>query len=143
MFVKQISVFLENKKGRLASLTQALAQGGVDLITLSIADTTQFGILRCIVNKPDLAADIIRQNGFTVNITRVLAVEVEDKPGGMAAVLKILKDGDIGVEYLYSFVRRPAQCAWAVFKVEDDLLEKTVALLKENSIRILSEKDIT
>lgn len=140
MNIRQISVFLENKKGRLASLTRALSEKGINLITLSIADTTNFGILRCIVSDTDLALEVIREHGFTANVTQVLAVQVPDKPGGIAEVLSILSDAQISIEYLYSFVRMPHHNAWAMFRAEE--FEKAVAALTEHHIQLLTEQDM-
>ena len=100
--IKQISVFVENKKGRLAKITEVLGNAGIDLIALSIADTTNFGIMRCIVNDPDKAVTVLKNSGFTASATEVIVVEVPDKTGGLASVLKILDEADISIEYLYS-----------------------------------------
>lgn len=104
--VKQLSVFLENSKGRLASMTRALGDAGIDLLALSIADTTSFGILRAIVDDTDKAMAVLKEAGYTVNTTEVLAVLVPDSPGGLAGVLGLLNDAHVNVEYLYSFVRK-------------------------------------
>jgi hypothetical protein len=119
MLIKQISVFVENKKGRLYKLTEALAKEGIDLKAMTIADTMDFGIMRCIVQDPDETLKIIRANHFTATITEVLAVEVADAPGGLSHVLKILSDADISVEYLYSFVRKHKTNALIIFRVEN------------------------
>ncbi len=140
MMVKQISVFIENKKGRLYKITKALGDEGIDLIALSIADTTNFGILRCIVNDPDKALKVLKDSGFTANTTEVLAVEVPDRPGGLAGVLEILTGADISVEYLYSFVRTKKDSALILFRVEE--IEKAIDVLTKNKINILSNKDI-
>jgi hypothetical protein len=138
--VKQISVFIENKKGRLFKLTQALGKENIDLIALSIADTTNFGILRCIVNDPDKAIKVLKDAGFTANTTEVLAVEVPDIPGGLAGVLEKLTQEDISVEYLYSFVRTKNDSALILFRVEE--IQKAIDILNKNNINILSEKDV-
>jgi hypothetical protein len=140
MMVKQISVFIENKKGRLYKLTKALGDEGIDLIALSIADTTNFGILRCIVNDPEKALKVLKEAGFTANTTEVLAVEVPDIPGGLASVLDILTSADISVEYLYSFVRTKSDSALILFRVEE--IEKAIEVLKKNNINILSNQDV-
>ena len=138
MFVKQISVFVENKKGRLYKMTKVLGDNGIDLIALSIADTTNFGILRCIVSDPQKAITVLKENGFTASATEVLAVEVPDVPGGLASVLEILKDNEITVEYLYSFVRTHDDKALVLFRVEE--AEKTVQVLKQNGVQVLPEE---
>lgn len=138
MFVKQISVFVENKKGRLYKMTKVLGDNGIDLIALSIADTTNFGILRCIVSDPQKAIAVLKENGFTASTTEVLAVEVPDVPGGLASVLEILKDNEITVEYLYSFVRTHDDKALVLFRVEE--AEKTVQVLKQNGVQVLPEE---
>ncbi|MEF9988942.1 MAG: ACT domain-containing protein [Christensenellaceae bacterium] len=138
MFIKQISVFVENKKGRLYSLTKTLAQNGIDLKALSIADTSNFGILRCIVNDPQKALKIIKEANFTASVTEVLAIEVEDKPGGLAEVLGILNDSEISVEYLYSFVGTRSDNALIIFRVEE--VEKALEVLKNSGLKILTEE---
>jgi len=138
--IKQISVFVENKKGRLAKITDVLGQGGIDLIALSIADTTNFGIMRCIVNEPDKALSLLKNHGFTASTTDVIVAEVTDKPGGLAAVLKLLDSADISVEYLYSFVRTPNENALILFRVED--IETAVKVLTDGGVRLLSEPDV-
>ncbi len=138
--IKQISVFVENKKGRLARITEVLGQSGIDLIALSIADTTNFGIMRCIVNDPDKAVTVLKQNGFTASMTEVIVAEVTDKPGGLAGVLKALDEAGISVEYLYSFVRTPAQNALILFRVEN--IEGAAEALKGCNVRLLKEEDI-
>ena len=140
MTIKQISVFLENKKGRLAQVTHILGQNNIDISAISIADTTNFGIIRMIVNKPDSAIQAIRDAGFTVNTTDVLAVEVSDCPGGLHQVLEILNHNNISIEYLYSFVRRPSQSALILFKVEDT--DSTIKVLKDNNINVLSCQEV-
>ena len=115
--VKQISVFLENSKGRLADMTATLGNAGIDLLALSIADTTNFGILRAIVNDTDKAMNVLKSEGYTANTTEVLAVNVPDSPGGLARVLALLNDADVNVEYLYSFVRKAGENALILFKV--------------------------
>lgn len=138
--IKQISVFVENKKGRLAKITDVLGQGGIDLIALSIADTTNFGIMRCIVSDPDKAIALLKNGGFTASTTDVIVAEVTDKPGGLAHVLSLLDKADISVEYLYSFVRTRSENALILFRVED-ITAATDALLK-GGVKLLSEEDI-
>ncbi len=140
MLVNQISVFLENKKGKLAEITRILAKNDIDMYAISIADTTNFGILRIIVNDPEKAVEVIRDAGYTVNTTEVLAVHVPDQPGGLHQVLDILSKGDISVEYLYSFVRRPTESALILFKVDET--EAARELLKKSDINVLMPEEV-
>ncbi len=138
--IKQISVFVENKKGRLARITEVLGEGGIDLIALSIADTTNFGIMRCIVSNPDKAIKLLKSNDFTASTNDVIVAEVVDKPGGLSHVLDLLDQADISVEYLYSFVRTPNENALILFRVED--IATAVAALKAGGVKLLDEKDL-
>lgn len=138
--VKQISVFVENRKGRLAELTKQLRENDIDLKALTIADTTSFGILRCIVNNPEKAIEVIKKAGFTANITEVLAVKVPDSPGGLAKILDHMADADISVEYLYSFVYTHDESALIIFRVEDPVLAKETLTAK--GVCILDAKDV-
>jgi len=138
--VKQISVFVENKKGRLARITDVLGKGGIDLIALSIADTTNFGIMRCIVNDPEKALKLLKENDITASTTEVIVAEVVDKPGGLAYVLGLLDKADISVEYLYSFVRTPNENALILFRVEE--IDRAVKTLEAGGVKLLDEKDI-
>jgi hypothetical protein len=138
--IKQLSVFIENSKGRLAHLTRLLGNAGVDLHSLSIADTTNFGILRAIVDDNEKALRVLRDNGYTVNITELLAVAVEDIPGGLAKALEILNGADVGIEYLYSFVRKPTQSALILFKVDD--APKAVAALEGQHMKLLGQDEL-
>jgi len=140
MLVKQISVFVENKPGRLAKLTRALADSGIDLIAICIADTVDFGILRCIVDDPDKAVDVLKKSGFTASTTKVLAVELPDKPGGLAAVLGYLSEADIDVEYIYSFVRSRKEKALILFKVDNP--DRAIEILSQKQVPILCMDDI-
>ncbi|MGI6113436.1 MAG: ACT domain-containing protein [Mahellales bacterium] len=140
MFVKQISVFVENKVGRLARVTKVLGENDIDISALSIADTTNFGILRMIVNDPDKALRVIKDAGLTVNTTEVIAVEVPDRPGGLASVLDVLEKAQVSIEYLYSFVKRTADSALILFRVDD--IERAVKVLQDENIKILTEQEV-
>jgi hypothetical protein len=135
MLIKQISVFVENKQGRLHMLTEVLAKEGIDLKAMTIADTTDFGIMRCIVQEPEKTLKVIRDNNFTATITEVIAAEVPDVPGGLSKVLKILSENGISVEYLYSFVRMHKNNALIIFRVEDPA--HAVEILKANNVNVL------
>lgn len=140
MKVKQISIFLENKSGRLAQVTRTLGENGINIRALSIADTTDFGILRLIVNDPDKAVRFLKDKGFTVSATDVIAVEVADRPGGLAEVLQLLDRAGINIEYLYAFLQKSADAALVVFRVEQ--LDETVRVLQESGTRILGGDEV-
>lgn len=119
MKVKQISVFLENKKGRLLEAMEALGGAGINIRALSIADTAEFGILRLIVQEPDRARTVLEKADFTVKESEVIAVLVNDRPGGLAEVLRALRDADMNVEYIYAFVEKSAKHAVVVMRTEN------------------------
>lgn len=133
--IKQISVFLENKKGRIEKVTRCLGEAKINITALSIADTTDFGILRMIVSDPELAKDILQKNGFTVNITEVIAVAIEDRPGGLADALALIGRNDIGIEYIYAFVSRSEGLAHVVLRTENS--EEAVNILREGGFDVL------
>jgi len=140
MKVKQISIFLENKSGRLAKVTKVLGESGINIRALSIADTTDFGILRLIVNNPEKAYRVLKNAGFTLSTTDVIAVEVVDVPGGLSEPLLILDRAGINIEYLYAFVQKASSAALVVFRVEQ--LDEAVRALQENGMRLLSEEEV-
>jgi len=140
MVVKQISIFLENKSGRLAEVTKILGENSIDISALSIADTTHFGILRLIVNKPEKAEEILKQNGFTVSSTSVIAIGVQDRPGGLAKALEILDKESIGIEYMYAFVSKKEDEALVILRVEDP--DNAITTLKGNGISVLSSNQV-
>ncbi len=136
--VEQLSVFLENETGGLASVVDVLARADVDLRALSLADETDFGILRLIVNDSARAAAALKEAGFTVRSTPVVAVEVPDRPGGLAAMLNALRG--TAVEYMYAFVRKSGERALVVFRFEDP--DAAVATLRRAGARVLDADDI-
>lgn len=140
MKVKQISLFLENKKGRLYEALSTLAKADVNIRALSIADTSDFGILRMIVNKPEEAKRALEEAGFTTKITNVIIVAVKDKPGGLAEVLKILYEGDINVEYVYAFVEKKGEEALVVLRTNN--LDKSIDLLKGAGVKLLDSEAV-
>lgn len=140
MFVKQISVFLENKPGKLSQVTDILEKNNIDIKAISIADTTEFGILRMIVDKPKEAVEAIKAEKFPVSTTDVLAVEVRDKPGGLNRALQILNDAGVSVEYLYSFIKRNGERALILFRVEEP--ERAVEVLQSAGIKLYSTEEI-
>ena len=140
MYVKQISVFIENAPGKLADFTRMLGERGIDLMSLSIADTTSFGILRFIVADYERAIREIEKAGYAVSLTDVLAVEVPDRPGGLAEMLQVMGETDVSIEYLYSFVRGRQGNALIVFRVAD--IDKAYQVLTSHGICALSQEEI-
>ena len=140
MSVKQISVFLENKGGRLADVTKVLGEQNIDMSALSIADTANFGILRMIVNDPDRAESILKDNGYAVRLSEVLAIAVDDEPGALSKALEVLEKEGIEIEYIYAFIGKSENCALVVLKVND--MDKAAALLADAQIRVLKEEEV-
>ena len=140
MFIQQISVFIENRHGSLTDFTKLLGDNGVDLIALSIADTTNFGILRAIVSDNEKTLKVVRDKGYTANLTEVLAVAVPDAPGGLAPVLALLAEGDIDIEYMYSLFSHQEGKAYMVFRVSDE--EKFVKLLASKGMETVSNAEL-
>lgn len=140
MAIQQISVFVENKPGRLAEITEILKNADIDIRALSIADTTNFGILRLIVNDPELAYKSIKESGFTVSLTEVIAVRVADQPGGLSDVLNFLASEGMDVEYMYAFVGRDESFADVIMRVENNA--KANEILQKHGVSILKPADI-
>jgi hypothetical protein len=140
MNIKQISVFLENKKGRLTEVTKILADANISIKALSLADTSDFGILRLIVTDPAACRKELQQNNIVAQETDVIAVEVEDKPGGLHKVLLLLQNNNINVEYMYATVEKAKNFAVVIFRVDE--IEKTINLLTTNHIRLVRREDL-
>ena len=140
MRVEQIAVFLENKSGRLAEITAILAENDINIRALSVADTADFGILRLIVDKVAEAEKALRENGFTVGKTTVIAVEVPDKTGGLATVLKCIEKEKLNVEYMYAFVNKTGENAVLIFRFDE--MDKAIQSLQDNGFTILESSQI-
>jgi hypothetical protein len=140
MKVKQISVFLENKKGRLYEALYALGMANINIRALSIADTSEFGILRLIVPSPEKAKKALEKNDFAVGENEVIVVGLQDRPGGLAEVLKIMNDADINVEYLYAFVEKKGQKAIVVLRTEK--IDEGIKALKNGGVTVLSAHEV-
>ena len=140
MIIKQISIFVENKKGRLAEITETLSNAGANIRALSIADTTDFGILRIIVDKPDAAAAALKDAGITVSVTNVIAIGIDDTPGAFSVPMRILSDADIDVEYMYAFITRKSEKAYVILRVDDN--EAAIKVLTDNGIKMVSSEEI-
>ena len=140
MAVRQISVFMENKVGPLAEITTLLAQHQINMRALSVAETQDFGILRIIVEEPEKAEQVLKDNQIIIRESSVLAVLMEDRPGSMAAVVDQLAQAGIPVEYAYAFITRQADNACLILKVKED--EAAEALLEKEGVRSLSEQEL-
>jgi hypothetical protein len=140
MKLTQISIFLENRKGRLFEVCSLLGSAGVNIRALTIAETETFGVLRIIVDKPDQAMDLFHKNSITANRTDVVAVEVEDKPGGLADILKILSGHNVNVEYMYGFIEKFTDKALLVFRFDDP--ERAAGVLAANGISVVTRGNI-
>ena len=135
MQVEQISIFIENKSGSLAEVTRILGEAGINIRTLSLADTSDFGILRLIVNDREKAKAVLKEKGFTVSKTEVVAVEVPDRPGGLSLILQALDRDSINVEYMYAFVERCGENAVIIFRFDET--EKAIKTLERNNFNVL------
>ena len=140
MKLTQISVFLENRKGRLYDVCSLLGKNKINIRALTIAETEKFGVLRIVVDKPDKAMQILKKNNFVANLTDIVAVEVEDRPGGLAAILKTLSANDINLEYMYGFVEKSSDKALLVFRFDDP--DKAITVFKKNKIKVVGSKEI-
>ena len=140
MRVEQIAVFLENKSGRLAEITSILAENKVNIRALSVADTSDFGILRLIVDKVEVAKAALKEKGFTVSKTNVLAVEVADKVGGLATVLKSIEAAGLNVEYMYAFVNKSSENAVLIFRFEE--MDRAIETLQNAGYHLLNGPEI-
>jgi hypothetical protein len=135
MQVEQISVFLENKSGRLSEVTAILNESNVNIRALALADTSDFGVLRLIVDDTQKTISTLKNNGFTVGKTHVVAVEVADRPGGLHEILTMLHEAEINVEYMYAFVRTSGDNAVMIFRIEED--QKAVDLLQSKGVNVI------
>ena len=138
--VKQISIFLENKSGRLAAVSKILGANDINIRALCIADTSDFGILRLIVNDPERAYGVLKDSGFTVSATNVIAVQVPDRPGGLAEVLSVLEEAGLNIEYLYAFVTKVSGQALVILKVED--VDRAAELLRAGGIVVPRPEEV-
>ena len=141
MQIQQLSIFVENKPGRLAEITEALAAANIDIRAISVADTSDFGILRLITDDPYKTVNVVKEAGYVCSVTPVLAVALSDKPGSLVKLLTALGEGNINVEYTYAFIARKKDLAYMVFQVDNP--EKAMQILIENQICPLTQDDIS
>lgn len=140
MKIQQLSIFVENREGRLAQITEVLAAAQIDIRAISVADTSDFGILRLIVDDPEKAVKALKAAGMTVSLTDVIAIGINDKPGEFAKAMRILADHHITVEYMYAFISRDKGKAFVIIRVDND--EKAVQALQETGITLLNAEEI-
>lgn len=140
MKLEQISVFLENRSGRLAEITGVLARNSINIRALSLADTADFGILRLIVDRPEPATRVLKEHGFTVGLTEMVALELPDKSGGLWGILTTLEAAGMNVEYMYAFVQKAAENAVMIFRFDDPA--RAAQVLREAGMRVLAGEDI-
>ena len=136
--ISQVSIFIENTKGRLANVCELLGDNNINIKALTIAETPEFGILRVVLNDTEKAKKVLKENGFIAKIAPVVAVEVSDTPGGLAKALKVLADNDINLEYMYGFVEKASEKALMVLKFDN--VEKAIEILQNNNIPIVDDK---
>ena len=140
MTISQLSIFVENKQGTIAGLTESLAAAGISIRALSVADTQEFGILRLIVSDIDKAKAVLSDNNCVVSVTKVIGIEIPDTPGGLSKVLRVIADNGINVEYLYAFITVAGENAYVVLRVEDN--ENAARIMEENGIKLISQHDV-
>jgi hypothetical protein len=140
MKITQVSVFLENKKGRLLEVCSLLGKHSINIRALNVAESSGFGVLRIVVDKPQEAVDVLKKNGLVANLTDVVAVEVEDRPGGLARVLEVLSKNNINVEYMYGFVEKHSSNALMVFRFDEP--EKAAKTLLDNGITVVKQAQL-
>ena len=140
MTVRQISVFLENRPGALHEFTQILEAHNIDLRALSLAESEDFGIVRVIVDDPLRASQVLKEEGYVSSMTKVLAVEIEDKPGALVGILNVLGEKKINLEYMYAFLAKKANSAFVVFRVADN--DEAIRVLSECGIHTVSQEEM-
>ncbi len=141
MYIQQLSIFVENRKGKMAEITGELQSHNIDIRALSIADTTDYGILRLIVNDPQKAYTLLKESGFAVSLTDVIAVEIPDQPGGLNSVVQVLTAADVEIEYMYAFLNPKNGAAFVIIRVEDN--ERSANVLKKAGIPMISNEQVT
>ncbi|HNX81175.1 MAG TPA: ACT domain-containing protein [Candidatus Omnitrophota bacterium] len=136
MKINQISIFVENRKGRLYQVCKLLGDNAINIRALNVAETQDFGVLRMVVDKPQEALNLLKENGFTASFSEIVAVEVEDKPGGLANILKVLNDSNVNIEYMYAFVEKKLDKALLVFRFEN--IDKALETLTKAKVKIVT-----
>lgn len=137
--MKQLSVFVENKIGRLSAVLDVLKENDVDISALSLADTSEYGILRLVVDKPDVALNALKESGVMVKCTQVIAAAMDDAPGGLASLLSVLSEANVDIEYMYAFIGKAEGKAWTVLRVDD--VETATEVFKKHGIAMHDDHD--
>ena len=140
MKIKQLSIFVENKAGRLAKITNTLAEAKIDIRAISVADTTEFGILRLIVDDPERACEYLKKENITVSLTEVIAVGIDDTPGEFAKAMNVLADNEIAIEYVYAFISRDRGKAFVILRVDDN--DRALNVFTKENIEVLTSEQI-
>ena len=140
MAIKQLTVFVENKRGTVVAVTELLSKHHINLRALSIAETQEFGILRLIVSNEELAENVLTKEGYLIKITDVVGVKIGDEPGKLSAALRVLDEKEINMEYLCAFMTRTEQDAYVVIRVENNAVAE--ATLKEAGFQLVTEQDV-
>lgn len=140
MAIKQLTVFVQNKKGTVVSVTDILSRNNINIRALSIAETQDFGILRLIVNDENAAETVLKENGYLIKVIDVVGVKIGDEPGKLTEALGVLDKADINVEYLYAFMLRTEKHAYVVLRVEDNAVAE--AVLANAGFKMISEADV-
>jgi hypothetical protein len=140
MKIRQLSVFLENRAGRLAGLCRTLAEAGVNLTTLTLAEAGEFGLLRLITPEADKAREVVERAGYAATVTEVVALQVPDRPGGLASVLDVLEPHGISVEYMYAFAMRASGDAVMVFRFDD--IDRAISVLQAAGVNVFKSVDL-
>ncbi|MDD5952144.1 MAG: hypothetical protein PUC32_00610 [Oscillospiraceae bacterium] len=139
MEIQQLSIFLENKTGRLSAVTKALGDGDINIRAMSASDTIDYGILRIIVDKPELALEKVRDAGFTASLTKVVAIGISDKPSALGQAMELLRDHHLSVEYLYAFTNQE-HLAYVILRLDDN--ETGAKVLAQNGIRVIAQEEL-
>ena len=138
MLIKQLSIFLENKSGRLNEVSKILGSNGINMSAFTVADTSEFGILRLIVSEPELACKVLRDNQFSVNLTDVICLNCPNHPGALAKALQILSDNEVSIEYLYAYSMGDS----ANVVIKPDLLDKCIRVLQEHQMELVNASSL-
>jgi hypothetical protein len=138
MIIKQLSIFLEDKSGRLTELTKILAENDINITALSIADATDYGIIRMVVGRPELAVKVLKEKGFSVHLTDVACIVVPNEPGGLYHALKILADNNINIDYIYAF----AMASTASVVIRSESISKVIEVLQKNKLELLQASQV-